>query len=490
MGAAWAAWQWAGGPARDIGLRLDLVEDGPLQLRLGGPLWRGRTERDEEGAPDLAYVRSGAPLAVAVTGRDGRRPTSVAVALDGRTVAHRRLCPTATCRPTERVTVTPAATVRGRGPHRVTVVARASGRNAVVRTTFEVTIGSAPRVREGEPVARSATGRPPPAVTSAQRRRTLRVLGRERRAGVLRGVLGGSPYAITEIGRLNRGTRQVGTTVLVSLRRPRIRVRARVPAYVSDPRAASGFRERPLTLSAPILRDLMIDVALTPRPRVIAVQPGPRSRTDRRQQAAGKTPVESPADTSLADPQLVRLSDRGPAFLTYDGTPVLGRAARDWPVSLVFTGRARIPKVKRALRKLGFVRPGRTSYLAYREVGAGLRFDGDHGLKTTCDRQGSDLHVRLYAPSATDRLIDPEFGDVVVATAHIDRGDSCSPPPQLFGFSERAEERIAALAANRLGWRVKPDHLALGNVEPYRRDIADIAHVWSSDGRATVIDVP
>ena len=40
------------------------------------------------------------------------------------------------------------------------------------------------------------------------------------------------------------------------------------------------------------------------------------------------------------------------------------------------------------------------------------------------------------------------------------------------------------------GWRVQPDRLALGNDEPYRREISDPAHIWWSDGRATVITVP
>jgi hypothetical protein len=37
---------------------------------------------------------------------------------------------------------------------------------------------------------------------------------------------------------------------------------------------------------------------------------------------------------------------------------------------------------------------------------------------------------------------------------------------------------------------VKRDELDLGNAEPYRRDVADSAHVWWSDGRATLITVP
>jgi hypothetical protein len=268
-----------------------------------------------------------------------------------------------------------------------------------------------------------------------------------------------------------------------------MRVRARVPAYVPDARAATGFALRRVTLSAPVLRDLLVDVDFASL-RVIAAQPGPRSRTDAAQGSAGPTPVESPADAPRADPQLVRLSDAGPSFMAYDGTASLDRGARDWAVSIVFTGHASVGKVKRALRGLGFTHSGRTSYLPYRAGVGGLRFDGDRGVKTGCNRQGTDVHVRLYAPSATDRFRDPQYGDVVIATAHLDRGDGCKHPPSLFGFSERADDVVASLVSRRLGWRVMPDRLALGNPEPYRRDIGDSAHVWWSDGRATLIAVP
>ncbi|MBI5104434.1 MAG: hypothetical protein HZB46_05510 [Solirubrobacterales bacterium] len=196
------------------------------------------------------------------------------------------------------------------------------------------------------------------------------------------------------------------------------------------------------------------------------------------------------ADTPGRAPTLVRLSERGPAFLAYDGTPDFRAAGRDWPVSIVFAGAATVPKVKAALRSVGFTRRGEIRFLAYRVGASSPRFDGDRGLKTACDANGTDVHVRLYAPSRTDRFQDPEYGSVVIATAHLDRADGCSTPPKLFGFSEEAEGRIAGLAARRLRWRVRPDHLDLGNAEPLRRDVRDSAHVWWSDGRATLITVP
>jgi hypothetical protein len=158
-------------------------------------------------------------------------------------------------------------------------------------------------------------------------------------------------------------------------------------------------------------------------------------------------------------------------------------------VSLIFAGNATVPRVKRRLRAVGLTRKGLVTYLGYRENGLRLRFDSDHGLKTRCDRNGSDVHVRLYAPSATNRFADPKYGSVVVATTHIDRADGCSVPPKLYGFSEVAERRVGTLLA-RSGWRVERDRVPLGNDEPYRRAVADPAHVWWGDGRATLIHVP
>lgn len=486
------AWQLLGGDsARDVRERLDLVETSPFELRMGGPLWRDRTLRDADGARDLAYVTRDAPLEIAVTGHGGRQPRELEVQVDGRVAARRRLCRSPTCPADALVRLTPAVSARGLGLHRVTVLARGRAPGEVARSTFEITVGRTPSVREGEPIAQRAKAPARPSVSAVDRRRTLAVIDREVRSGVLRAVLGSSGYEVAQVGRLRRGKGpDVGTTVLLSLPADRTGVRAQVPAYVPDARAASGYRLLRLTLSAPVLRDLLVDVDLRKR-RVIAADPGPRSRTDGAQGSAGPTPVESPADASSADPELVRLSDTGPAFMAYDGTAALSRGARDWAVSLIFTGRASVGKVKQALRGLGFQHRGRTSYLPYRvDGGGGLRFDGDGGLKSNCDRQGTDVHLRLYAPSATDRFRDPELGDVVVATAHLDRGDGCGNPPTLFGFSERAEERIASLIARRLHWPVMQDRLALGNPEPYRRDIGDRAHVWWSDGRATLIAVP
>jgi hypothetical protein len=196
------------------------------------------------------------------------------------------------------------------------------------------------------------------------------------------------------------------------------------------------------------------------------------------------------ADAPLRPPTLIRLSDAGPAFLDYDGAPDLSAGDRDWAVSMIFAGHATVTKVKAALRTVGFTRTGHARYLAYRTADGSLRFDSDRGLKTPCAADGTDVHVRLYAPTATDHFADPQYGSVVVGTTHLDRADGCATPPQLFGFSEEAERRIADVVGRRLGWTVQRNRLALGNREPYRRDMTDSAHVWWNDGRATLVMVP
>jgi hypothetical protein len=77
-----------------------------------------------------------------------------------------------------------------------------------------------------------------------------------------------------------------------------------------------------------------------------------------------------------------------------------------------------------------------------------------------------------------------------VATVHLDRGESPATGPRLFGFSEEAERRVADTLAAHLGWSVQRDRVALGNAEPYRRDLAAPDHLWWSNGRATQVNVP
>ena len=278
--AAVLAWRLAGGgdTAHDVVARLDLVDDGPFALRLGGALWDSRTLRDRDGAPDVAYVTGDEPLAVDVTGRGGHRPAAVDLRVDGSSAARRSLCAGGACPRHARITVVAPVAERGAGPHRVTVIARGETGSDTARARFDVTvIERLPKVREGEPVARRATRPTRPAIGAAERQLTRSVIDRERRSGVLRGVLGRTPYTVDAIGELHRGAQRVGTTILLSLARARTGVKSDVPGYQPDSGPA-GYRLGVISLAAPVLRDLLVDVDLARR-RVIAVEPGPGSRT-------------------------------------------------------------------------------------------------------------------------------------------------------------------------------------------------------------------
>jgi hypothetical protein len=301
-------------------------------------------------------------------------------------------------------------------------------------------------------------------------RSAMQAIGREQRQGVLRTVLGPRAPRVVQLGVLQDHGRTVGATALLALPAPRHGVRA------------MGF-------TATVLRDVLVDVDLRTG-RVVSVQPGPGSQTS--SGPAGALPAAPLRSIASAPgrPSLVRLSPGGPSFAPYDGSRSVGPAGRDWPVSLIFAGHATIAKVKAALRTVGFTHRGGAEWLGYGTAGGPLAFDADQGLKTGCDANGTDVHVRLYAPPGGDHFTDPRFGSFVVATVHLDRGDGCGKPPRLYGFSEEAERRVAATVAQRLHWRVQRDRIPLGNSEPYRRDLAAPGHIWWSDGLATLISVP
>jgi hypothetical protein len=336
---------------------------------------------------------------------------------------------------------------------------------------------------------------PPSAALRAQpRRAALALVARARRTGPLRSLLGATPLRVRAAGTLRNGREIIGATLFLQLIAPRRDVAAVVPSYIPGLGAVTPYVPRLASIQISTLRDLLIDVDLTTR-RIISIEPGPAStvtswtNTDPSAREGLGANLPAVSDVAARTPKLLRASNAGPAFLGYDGELSLDPTKRDWAVSILFAGNADVGKVKQALFTLGFTRPGSTHYLPYRLPGAALRFDGDKGLKTNCDAAATDIHTRLYAPAETDRFSDPKFGSVVVATAHLDHADGCGIGTPRFGFSGEAERKIAALV-RALGWRVQRNALALGNPEPYRRDVRDPAHIWLGDGRATVIWVP
>jgi hypothetical protein len=336
--------------------------------------------------------------------------------------------------------------------------------------------------------AAAAAGSLPVSPDGRERARdALTIIRREQRSGALAAVLGPRPARVVQLGDLQDRGRTVGATALLALPVARQNVRATVPGVASA--TPAGLQVRSVRFSAPVLRDVLVDVDLR-RGAIVAVQPGPASRTSAWAAGPSTAPSVVTAAAAPGTPSLARLSAHGPSFSAYDGTPTPGRAGRDWPVSLVFAGHATVGKVKQALRTVGFTRLGERRWLGYGAPGGALRFDADRGLKTVCDANGTDVHLRLYAPPGAGHFTDPRYGSVVVATAHLDRAEGCATGPRIFGFSEEAERRVADTLASRLHWGVQRNRVALGNVEPYRRDLAAPDHLWWSDGRATLVSVP
>ncbi|MEA2232185.1 MAG: hypothetical protein QOD83_2001 [Solirubrobacteraceae bacterium] len=202
--------------------------------------------------------------------------------------------------------------------------------------------------------------------------------------------------------------------------------RQNVRATVPGAGAGSAAGRR-VQFMAPVLRDLLADVDLR-RGEIVGVEPGPASRTSAWAVAPSPSPPVAAPAAAPAAPAFVRLAPHGPRFAPYDGTPSLANS--------------------------------------------------------------TDVHLRLYAPPGTDHFTDPRFGDVGVATAHLDRGEGSATAPRLFGFSEEAEHRVTDAVARRVGWVVRRDRVSLGNAEPYRRDLAAPDHLWWSNGCATLISVP
>ncbi len=188
-----------------------------------------------------------------------------------------------------------------------------------------------------------------------------------------------------------------------------------------------------------------------------------------------------------------RLSSQSGLFLNYDGEDNFSRDNRDWPVTLVFYRNASVNKVKDALTRHGYTNGGSPEHEAYiTSPGGRFRFDSDSGKKQPCNSNGGDAHYRVYAPSDQDRFYDRDnnHGYFVVATTHLDHGESGCRGPRYFGFSETSEKVINQDAGAVPGWQVRPDHMQTKNYERIRRDKRNPGHYWKNDGLATAIAVP
>jgi hypothetical protein len=253
----------------------------PFRVRLSGPLWRARSLRDQDGAADFAIVAGDLPLDIQVSASGRARIAAVDLRVDGRPQrGSPARCGESACPAEMTVTLVPKLRGLPAGDHSVQVYARAVGASAPARpATFDVRVTrSVPQVVEGLP----ATKDPPPAPRDgdpALARAALAVLAAERSRPGLAAALANSQVSVIQAGPLNARERRLGATLWVALAAPLRDVRTTVPGYVPTT-AATGpaYRPQAVSMHVALLRDALIDVDLTTR-RVIAFEPGPRSRT-------------------------------------------------------------------------------------------------------------------------------------------------------------------------------------------------------------------
>jgi hypothetical protein len=286
------------GSVRDTGgdavALVELSGDPPFRIALGGPLWRDRTLADGD-AQDFAQVAEDRPLEVEVRGSAKVRVAEVELRVDGRrqrTV--KPPCDRGRCPSRLRLTLTPRLRQLHPGAHRVQVVARAS-RGGTSAQGFNVqTVRRVPAVTEGKTVGKQ----PPPAAPERRprlERAALRVLELERRRGGLAQALGTVRLTVVQVGDLTARGRRVGATMLVDLGSPRRDLWATVPGYVPA-KGGSGppYAPQRVRMHVAVLRDAMIDIDLGRR-RVIAFEPGPRSR------ALSWSPSQAPTPAGAGD---------------------------------------------------------------------------------------------------------------------------------------------------------------------------------------------
>ena len=204
------------------------------------------------------------------------------------------------------------------------------------------------------------------------------------------------------------------------------------------------------------------------------------------------------------DPRMGALPGDTNHFSVYDyRQSALG--AVDWPVTFVFTGKATVERVKEGLCKTTrhpwrYCDAGGTMYLFARTVATDPTggFLGDAGIKRfaeTCSTTEFTAHMRIYAPAAgndTHDFSSAKYGQVVVATTHLDFQDHAGCSGRIHGYSDIAEQWFIEAMKTIPGWEIHPGSLDLGNGnEPFvvMRELAgvEVPHVYSSDRFATEV---
>lgn len=285
----WLLWRAGAGP--ELGLP-GWPGEAAFAIALSGPLWDDRTLRGEDRAPDAAFVTADKALTVRARGRGQARVAAISVRVDGRPAGrvHARCSPL--CPAVFAATLSPSLRAAGLrpGPRRVEVTVAGERPQDSAKVVLEVFVADrVPPAFEAEP---GTVGSPPPAgaLPRDRRARALAVVDRARRAGVLAHLLGASTPRLLQAGALRAGSRVVGVTLLYRVE-PVVRdVTATLPAYAPDPAAPGRYADQQVTMTAARLADLLVDVDLRRR-RIIAISPGPASRTTRWRETGPPTPA-------------------------------------------------------------------------------------------------------------------------------------------------------------------------------------------------------
>jgi hypothetical protein len=141
---------------------------------------------------------------------------------------------------------------------------------------------------------------------------------------------------------------------------------------------------------------------------------------------------------------LTAIHYHGDSFYNYDFDSQSASATNvDWPVDLVFWGKATVSKV---YSKIGYAYFGSDEYAQVND-GSGAVWVASAGRKNGfCAKV--DTHFRLYAPPV-GYFTNNVLGHYVIATAHLDKNECTSTPT--YGWNETAETHIAKRAVTAWG---------------------------------------
>ena len=187
-----------------------------------------------------------------------------------------------------------------------------------------------------------------------------------------------------------------------------------------------------------------------------------------------------------------------------------GSGPTDWPVTFVFRGNATMERVKAGLCRetrhpWKYCDSGGSMYLYARTGASGAHFEGfvgNGGIKRfgeNCASNEFTAHMRMYAPPAdgrpgadSDSFASAVYGNMVLATVHLDFQDKAGCSGRVHGYSDVAEEWFIEAMKTIPGWQVIPDSLDLGNANDtfvVMRDVsgAHVPHVYENDQLATEV---